>query len=187
MKDFISNLQKKPYETKIRILWGTGIVAGIILVVVWVFSLKNTIQNAGNEPFLPTTASVSGSTSPQSQTQFVSVERVEKTTSSLKIYFNLNNQTDDILNIPSVDNITLNSSGNTTHPVTILDRQSQPFAQKVLSHTQVFGILAFPATPDTQGTLTFDQMFMERTPDQIFQQQLILDFKKLNQDPKVRN
>lgn len=185
MKDFIANLQKKPYETKIRILWGAGLTVGVILIIVWIFSLKGTIQNSGNPTFVPTTTQ--SSTSTKSQIQFVSVERVEKTTATLKIYFNVNNPTDDILNIPSSDNITLNSADSNTHPQTVQNLQNQPFARKILSHTQVFGLLIFGTTADTQGKLTFDQMFMEQTPDQMLKQELTLNFSRLNQTPQVRN
>jgi len=184
MNDFITNLQKKPYETKVRILWGVSLTIGIILIVVWLGSLKNMISNTSGQAVV-TTNPLPIST--KSQILFIKVERVEKTTTALKIYFNINNPTDDILNIPSGDNVTLNSAGANTHPQTLLDRQSQPFAKKILSHTQMFGILVFPATPDTQGTLTFDQMFMEQTPDQKLSQELFLDFARLNQNPQVRN
>lgn len=185
MRDFIGELQKKPYKTRVKILWGFTIGFGIILIALWSVNLKSTIKNSSGEPLILNEDS--GPELAQDESNFVTVERVEISSSALRIYFNLNNQTDDILNVSKIGNIELTTEQGTINPTRILDRQNQTFVQKVLSHTQNFGVLVFPSVSAGTGKLTFNEMFLEKNPDQLFQQTLELDFSKLNQDSTIRN
>ena len=185
MKDFLTRLQNQPYETRIKILWGTVLGAAIILVIIWVLSLKSTISGIDGSSLIKLNTTTT-STTEQAQVAYASVERAEST-DVLKIYFNLNNPTNDILNASKLLNITLTSNGTQIQPTAITDRQGNPFVQKVLSHTQNFGILTFPAITIHQGTLTFDQMFLEKTPNNVFQQKLELNFDELIKNSNVRN
>lgn len=181
LEKFLDNLQKKPYDTKVQILWSTTAVIAIVLIIIWVISLKSTIKNNTTDTAAPA----------KSQTtivsEFLNIERVEKSGSTMKLYFNLNNNTDDILNVPSVEDITLQVSAGNLHPTSILDRQGQAFVQKVLSHTQAFGILTFSATTETAAQLVFDNMMLEKNPGQTLKQTVTLDLVKLNQPANVRN
>jgi hypothetical protein len=186
LSDRLEKLQKKPYETRIKILWGTVIICGVILLLVWMLSLKNVFSNVDSKSLIKVPVTQT-QTSPGTSTEFVAVERVEQTQTSLKIYFNINNPTDDILNVSKLNNVSLTEKNNTTQPKQITDRQGQAFVQKVLSHTQNFGILTFSGTNASSGTLTFDQMFFEKSSDKLFSQTLNLDFNKLNQESNLRN
>ena len=70
-------------------------------------------------------------------------------------------------------------NANPVHPQQLTDRQGSAFVKKVLSRTQNFGILTFSAINSEEGTLTFDQMFFEKNPQQFFKQILDLEFDKL--------
>lgn len=181
LQDFIAHLQKQPYETRLKILWGTVIGAGIIIVILWMLNLKSTINNLSGTN--PTPASTEVKTQ---ESSFVSIERAENT-AGLKLFFNLNNTTDDILNVPSLDNISLEADGGTIKPTSITDRQGKPFVQKILSHTQDFGILNFPKIYSDSAVLNFTQMFFERSPDQPLNQKINLDIKKLVKPSDLRN
>lgn len=184
MNDFIKNLQEKPYETRVKILWGTVGVVAIIILAVWVITLKANIKNLDGKNLLSTPATTSINQSPSN---FASVERAEISGQNLKLYFNFNNPTSDILNVSKNSDISLDIDGKQETPTQMTDRQGQPFVQKVLSKTQNFGILVFPAPRDSSGKLTFNQIFFEQTPSQIFNQTIDLDLKKLEQDSNLRN
>ena len=186
MADFIKKLQEKPYEVKVRILWGTVIGAAIILVVILVFNIKSTLQNVDGKKLIDLNTP-SSQTTKDTEIQYASVERVERTEKVLKIYFNLNNSTDDILNVSKVSDITLTFDGNESKPQSMADRQGSPFVQKILSHTQNFGVLTFAPINANLATLTLDQMYLEKNPSSIFQQKLELDLDKLTETTKVRN
>jgi hypothetical protein len=186
MKDFLTKLQNQPYETRIKILWGTVLAAGFILVIIWVLSLKSTISGIDGASLIQLNPTTTSNTK-QTEIAYASVERVESTAQFLKIYFNLNNPTDDILNTAKLQNITLTFTGNSIQPQSMTDRQGNPFVQKVLSHTQNFGILVFSASPVHQASLTFDQMFLEKNSTDVFQQKLELNLDELIKNSNVRN
>ncbi len=184
MTDFIKNLQEKPYATRMKILWGTVGVVTVLLIVIFVFNLKSAIKQTGGPTFNPTTP---GANSEETSLKLATVERVEKDGTTLKVYFNFNNETDDILNLSKLEDITLKIKEGDLKPEQLTNRQGQTFVQKVLSHTQNFGILTFRNVSSASGTLVFDQMFFEKTPEQLFSQSLELDFNKLNSNNPVRN
>ncbi len=184
MNDFIKNLQEKPYATRMKILWGTVGVVAILLVAAFVFNLKSAIKETGRHSFDPN-AKTAGSQ--ETNLKLATVERVEKQGTTLKIYFNFNNDSTDILNLSKLEDITLKLKSGDVKPDQLTDRQGQAFVQKVLSHTQNFGVLTFNNVTATSGELEFDQMFFEKTPEALFSQTLDLDFNKLNSDNSVRN
>ncbi len=185
MIDLVEKLQKQSYETRVKILWTTAIVIGIILCSLWIFGFKSNIKNLDATNIIKTTAS--GTQTQFTNTTFATMERIEVLTNSLKLYFNFNNTTDDILNISKLPDITLNIDGQQINPTQIIDRQGQIFVQKILSHTQNFGILIFPSTNAKSGTLTFNQMYFEQNPSDIFAQKLELDLNKLKTANNLRN
>lgn len=185
MRDFIGELQKKPYATRVKILWGTTAAFALIIIVLWSINLKTTIKNSDGQPLVQAPDTINQLN--QTESNFVTVERVEINNSALRIFFNLNNTTDDILNVSKLSSIQLTTEKGTTSPTKILDRQNQTFVQKVLSHTQNFGVLVFPTTDQKTATLTFNEMFLEKNPNQLLKQTLELDLAKLNQDSTIRN
>lgn len=185
MTDFIKNLQDKPYETRVRILWGTVIVLGIILFFAWIFGLKSSLGNIKGSSLIQ--LDTGSNAVVETNVKFASVEYAEQTNNILKIYFNFNNPTDDILNVSKLDDIVLTVDGKQTRPSKITDRQGNAYVQKILSHTQNFGILTFPTIKTTKATLSFDQMSLEKSPADIFVQNLELNFKQLNKPSNIRD
>ena len=161
------------------------IICGIIIIVIWILNLKNTLKSTDGKSIL-TTQDSSKVASAETDLDLLGVESVQRSGSQVKIYFNINNQTDDILNVPSLDNITFRDNNNSAHPQQLTDRQGSAFVKKVLTHTQNFGILTFTTINDEKGTLTFDQMFFEKNPEQIFKQILDLEFDKLKNNAQPR-
>ncbi len=186
MKNFISKIQEKPYETRVRILWSTVGVAAIILVAVFVLSVKSTLKNVDGKKLIDINQSAT-STNDVTTTPYAAVERVERTEKVLKIYFNYHNTTDDILNISKIADITLTFEDNSIKPQAMTDRQGKTFIQKVLSKTQNFGILTFSPINTGKAVLTFDQMFFEKDPSKIFQQKLELNLDELSKPENLRN
>lgn len=186
MVDFIKKLQEKPYETRLRILWGTVMVAAIALVIIFVFNIKNTLQGVDGKKLIDIDNS-SNQANVLSEIPYAEVERVERTEKVLKIYFNFKNPTDDIVNISKLTDITLIFDSNTLKPQSMTDRQGNVFVQKILSHTQNFGILIFTPINTNLATLTFDQMTLEKSPSNVFQQKLELNLDELSETTKVRN
>jgi hypothetical protein len=186
MRDFITRLQEKPYESKLKILWGTVFVAAVILVVIFVFNIKNNLKGVNTKSLIQSNNSTASKTA-LSDTAYASVERIERTDNLLKIYFNFNNSTDDILSISKLEDIDLSFNNDRIKPKTITDRQGKPFVQKILSHTQNFGILTFDRLNTDDVKLTFDMMFFEKDPSKVFRQDLELNLNELSQPIKVRN
>ncbi len=184
MNDFIKNLQEKPYETRMKILWGTVGVVAVVLVAAFIFNLKSAIQQTTGDSF---TENDKNTISQETSLKLATVERVEKQGANLKVHFNFNNDSSDILNLPKLEDITLKTKAGDLTPTLMTDRQGQAFVQKVLSHTQNFGVLSFTNVTTDSGELLFDEMFFEKTPEQLFSQTVELDFNKLNSDNPVRN
>jgi hypothetical protein len=184
MNNFLDELQKKPYGTRVRILWGTTAVVAIIVIIIWGISLKASIKNTTGKSLVTPPVSRQD----QSDSQFATVESMETSKDQTKIYFNLNNPSDDILNVSPLENISLTINNETISPSALQNRQGQPFAKKILSHTQIFGVLIFPATTEgDQGTLLFERMFLEKSPDNYLKQSIDLDLNQLKTDSKLRN
>ena len=181
--DVIKKIQDLPYASRVKIMWVAVTVIGLIVVLLWILNLKSTIKNLNTDD----TSKASSAPTTQTSSNYVSVERIEATTSSFKIFINFNNPTDDILNIPQVSDISLTVNNQTFHANQITDRQGQPFVQKILSHTQNFGILMFSRNDGDTGELDINQMFFELSPNEILNQVIKLDFKKLETKSSLRN
>lgn len=184
LKDFITKLRHKPYETRIRVLWSTTAVLGIILLVLWGYTLKSEIGNLNGTQLLDLpNLDLSQDTPPK----FIKVERIEETATVLKIFFSVNNDSADILNFSSVEEIELSANNTTYQPVQVLDRQNKPFVVKVLSHTENFGTLVFPPVNSDLASITFKDLHFEKQPETIFQETLKLEVAKLKKDAQLRN
>ncbi|OGE80099.1 MAG: hypothetical protein A2660_00525 [Candidatus Doudnabacteria bacterium RIFCSPHIGHO2_01_FULL_45_18] len=185
IKKFLTKLQAKPYETRVKILWGTVIVIGILLIMFWVSDLKGTIKGIDTSNLVDLNPSDQNTV--LTKTPFAAVERVELSGTLMKIYFNFTNSSDDILNVSKLNDVSLNINDTSLTPQKMTDRQNAQFVQKVLSHSQSFGILTFEAAAAKTATLTFDQMFFEKAASDILQQKLELDLEQLTKSEKIRN
>lgn len=176
--ELIKQLQHKPYQTRLRILWGSVAVAAIILISLWGYSIKHRFDNNSsqeNTTVLPTI-----------EQKYVKIERVETVPSGLKIFFTVNNQTTNILNFSGPNEIKLAIEGKTVNPSGVFDRQSKPFVQKILSKTENFGTLVFSGVQADVATLSFEDLYFEHQPEKIFMESHDLDLEELKTKQELR-
>jgi len=185
MKNLISWLQEKPYQTRLKILWTTLIAVGGLVVVIFVLNIKSTISGIDGKNLIK--IDTKSSAAAETALKFAQIERIEINNNFLKIYFNFNNTTTDILNVSKLADITMTANGKQFQPQQITDRQGNAFVQKILSHTQNFGILTFPSINADKATLTFNQMFLDQNPSNLFMQTMELNFSELTKSAQIRN
>ena len=179
IKQLLTRLQNKPYETRVKILWSATLIAGILLVGIWLTELKSTVLSPVRQD-----ESVSSS---NSAIKYISIERTEIDGESTKLFFSVNNGTDDILNFATINDIRLDQDQSGIKPIKLLTRQDKPFVTKILSHTQQFGVLVFGGKLSDGGDLTFDQLFFEKHPENIFKETIQIDFDQLMKTQELRN
>ncbi|OGE73962.1 MAG: hypothetical protein A3I07_04145 [Candidatus Doudnabacteria bacterium RIFCSPLOWO2_02_FULL_42_9] len=181
----LDRLQKLPYNTRVKILWVASAIAAIGLIILFTQSIRNTVENSSGENLIE--LNNSKTTLPNSPQEFAKVERVEQGENGLKVYFNLNNNTNDILNVSKISDISLVINDKIITAQQITDRQGKPFVQKILSKTQNFGILYFEPTNAKTAQLILSNMSLENDASNIFQQTLDLNLEELNNPANVRN
>lgn len=184
MQSVLSYLQKLPYSTRLRILWSTVVLAGLVLLVLWFFSLQKEVENLNNQSSLITSGNALGAQ--KTSSGLVEVERVELTETSLRILFNVNNQSNDILNFSSAENIELVINGQVIKPMRVLDRQNKAFVSKILSETRNFGVLVFQPMETSDATLTFDDLYYEKRSETLLKETLELDLEELTSKQELR-
>ncbi|MBI2607324.1 MAG: hypothetical protein HYW51_00685 [Candidatus Doudnabacteria bacterium] len=192
LNSFIRNLQNKPYGARIRILWTTTIIIGIVLVAVWLATLKNNISNLGGENILGDNPlpdnNFLADQGNQAQNNYITAERTGLTPAGAsEIFFKVNNPTQDILNFSPLDQIELKVGQTILTPLKLTNRQGQTFVKKILSNTENFGTLTFQQIEADNGTLIFDNLFFEQAPTNIFKETLELDFKNLSKTQELRD
>ncbi len=183
IQSFINNLQNKPYQTRVKILWGTVIASTLILIGLWILGLRSEFGNLDKQSVLGSNTQVS-TISAQHYTQ---IDGAEIANNQLLIYFSVKNDTGDILNFSKPADVKLTVNGKDNNPSKITDRQNQPYVQKILSHTQNFGIAAFDISQFKSGLLTFDNLSFENNPQSTFKEQVNVDLSKLSQPKDIRN
>lgn len=179
----LKQLQQQPYKTRIRIMWGTTVVLAVILLSIWVFSIKKEIANLDGQNLLGIQESHEAAAQ---EAKYVKVERIEQSSTSFKIFFSVNNMENDILNFSSNTEVELVVDDLTIQPLRILDRQNKPFVQKILSKTENFGILVFPQVDQDSLTLSFKDLYFENRPDKIFKESIPLDVSELKKNQELR-
>jgi len=189
LNELIRNLQKRPYAVRLRILWATTAIIGIVLVIVWVVTVKNGIGNLnGQNLFNVSPSSDQAQDTSRQESNHILVERVKHSQEgAFHIFFKIENSTDDILNFSPTDQITLKVNGTTLTPLQVLDRQGNPFVKKILSETENFGTLVFSQIEAESGQITFDDLFFEQDPSVLFRELLELNFTELNKSQELRN
>ncbi|MBI3952655.1 MAG: hypothetical protein HY336_01735 [Candidatus Doudnabacteria bacterium] len=181
LQQLLAKVQNKPYETKLKILWSTTLLVGILLISLWLLDLKSTVSKLGNNDSPQTNNSAVTSK------QFIKLERAEVADGSTKIFFSASNDTDDILNFSTINDIRLDVSKSGVKPAKILDRQSKPFVQKILSKSQEFGTLVFSGSMEGSGEIIFDQLYFEKHPESLFKEIIQIDFDGLAKNQELRN
>jgi hypothetical protein len=187
MGSALKNLQQRPYHVRVRILWSTVLVVAVLLLIVWVQNLKSNVNKMDNSNMLGVDVGEVLQEVSESQQKNISIEWLEQQNNLLLVYFKVNNPTDDIMNFSKLEDIKLEVKGNIEQPTKITDRQGNAFVQRVLSHTQNFGILTFVTTGADGETLVFDQMNFEQSSDKIFKESFVLDYAVLTNTPELRN
>ncbi|MBX4205091.1 MAG: hypothetical protein KW788_02810 [Candidatus Doudnabacteria bacterium] len=160
LQDFITNLQNKPDHIKNRIFWSTSTIAAVFVVSVWFINFKHQVQNISGGSVLNLGSQTSNAAAPH----YTKIDRTEIKNGKLLIFFTVINDTSDILNFSAASDIKLNG----TAPSQITDRQGLAFVKKVLSHTENQGTLSFDDTSAKSGSVTFDNLYFEQSPDVIF-------------------
>ena len=182
--DFVKNLQNKPEHIRNRIFWVSSFVAAVLVVSLWAINFKHTIQNIDGRSVLGALTTIQ---SQAAANHYLALDGAEMKSGKLLVYFSVNNDSDDILNFSAPSDIALNLDGNTYNPVSIQTRQNQPFTQKILSHTQTFGILTFDSPKSTSGDLTFDNLNFDQSPANIFHETIGFDLTNLSKPQSIRN
>jgi hypothetical protein len=187
--EFIRNLQKKPYAVRLRILWATTALTSIVLILIWVFTIKNGIGNLnGQNLFNVSPIQDQGQETTIQESNHITIERVELSEhESFQIFFKIKNPTKNILNFSPADKIRLKAGGSSLAPLQILDRQNNAFVKKILSETENFGTLIFSQTEANKGQITFDGLFFEDDPGVLFRETIDLDFLEQNKSQELRN
>jgi hypothetical protein len=180
----VKNLQDKPDHIKTRILWSTSAVAAVLVVTVWFTNFKHQIANISGSDILNIN---SGSQSQTSAPHYLQVENATRANNQLQIFFQVKNDTNDILNFSPLADISLVLDGKKISPTAVTDRQNQAFVKKVLSNSQTFGILTFDNPEGDQAVLTFDNLYFEQSPENIFKETLDIDLGKLTPPESIRN
>lgn len=184
MKDFIQNLQNKPYATRVKILWGAVSIIAVVLFAVWTLSIKSSVSELPGGNIL---GSNEIKTFAERNEDITQIEYAETTSEELKVYFKISNPTTDILNFSEASDITLTIKGKEYHPKQVVDRQENPFVKKILSKTTNFGILVFDKIEGDEGTLVFDQLSYEKSVEDTFKDENNLIFEELKPLNKLRN
>jgi hypothetical protein len=181
IQQFIEYLQSRSEGTRNKILWGASTVATVLVVFIWGTNLNHQLRSISGVS--TTTTAPSQISAPH----YIAIESAETSNGKLNIYFSVKNDTSDILNFSQNSDIVLSVGNKTFKPKSVVTRQNQKFIQKALSKTQSFGILTFENVAGTSGQLSFDNLFFEQNPQNLFKEVLPVDLKKLNQTPSIRN
>ncbi|HEX5429966.1 MAG TPA: hypothetical protein VFX17_02685 [Patescibacteria group bacterium] len=183
ISQFIKNLQDKPLKTRNRILLAGSSVAVVLVVGVWFTSFRKEIKNINVSDISSSITQTVADSAPH----YLSVDSAEVSGGNLLIYFSVHNDTTDILNFSTAADVKLTASGQTYTPSKVTGRTQAPFVQKVLSNTTEFGILTFDTAASGSGTIIFDNLYFEQSPDSIFKETDNLDLSKLPKPDEVRN
>jgi hypothetical protein len=180
----IKNLQDKPDHIRNRIFLGSSAVVVVAVVSLWFISFKHQVQNISGASL---TTSLTQNLSQNSTAHYLAVDGADDSNGKTVIYFSVNNDTSDILSFSQNDDITLSVDGKDYKPSSLQTRQQQAFVQKILSNTQVFGIATFDVSGKSDAELTFDNLYFEQNPSNIFKETLDIDFGKLSKPVDIRD
>ncbi len=183
LNKIVSYLQTRSYQTKGRILAAAIAVTMIGLGTVWINNLKHKFADIST-PDLNLSSLQPGQVLGASN--FITLEATEVREGKRYIYFKVENNTDEILNFPSKDKISLKVGNQTLEPEAVQTRQQQPFVVKVLNKTTNFGVMVFPEFKEDKGELTIRELNLEQK-NEFSQQTIKIDFDKLNPLEELRS
>ena len=177
LSHYIQQIQKLPYRSRVKILWGTTVSIAIILVLVWVATIKLSIKPINTDAL---------QIKSQQTERYIKVERLELANGTTQIFFSIKNTTDKILSFSRAEDIILNIGDTGLKPTRILTRQNKPFVQKILSNNEEFGILVFGELEPDEATITFSNLYFENTPETVFEEAVEVDLGKLPNEQPIR-
>jgi hypothetical protein len=183
-RNLIEYLRSRSSQTKGRIFSITVLVAALGLGYFWVNGIK---YNIGGFKDMGISLNPSDEGQVLSAVNHVTIESTESREGKKYLYFKAENNTSDILNFPTKENITLTVNGEGISPDAVLDRQLQPFVLKVLSNTTDYGVMVFPDFDADEGDLSVDGMYFEQVPEKVFKQDIYLDFEELKPLEELRS
>lgn len=175
-------LRSREPHVKNRIVIVVVALAGIGLTSAYFNGIQKQLASIEGQELIPNTGTV------LSATNFITVEAAEKKDGKTYIYFQVKNDTSNIMNFSSKEKISFQSNGNSVNPEKIANRQGQAFVTRILSNTQEFGTLIFPNLDSDRGTLNFENMFFEsETGEKTYNQSVEVDFGKLRPVEELRS
>lgn len=122
-----------------------------------------------------------------SATNYITIESYEEKGDKRYIYFKIQNNTPEILNFAKKENIAFQIGKESVIPESVTDRQQSSFVTKVLSNTTLYGVLVFNKLDGTKGNISFDQMFFENEPNNLFREMIEVDLNKLKPVEELRS
>ena len=184
IKNKVQQIQGLPTIARVRILWAASVLIAVVLLGIWIFSSSRQIKNVNVDDINLTNQSINQQ--PTNQTKYITVEWVEKRDDKVLIFFKASNDTQSILNLSKIEDITLTVSGKDYKPQGVYNRQSEPFVVKVLSNTTNYGYLTFENIDLQSATLEFKTMFFENQSDIQFTEKYDLNLKAMNKPLELR-
>jgi hypothetical protein len=186
LKQFVKNLQHKPLQTRVRILWGVTGVIGLALIVLFFTSLGNNINKLNSSDF-DFFQDNNNNESAVASNNHIQVEWVERGDGKTKIFFKITNNTSTILNFSKLTDVTLKYRDIVINAQQLTNRQGSPFDLKMLSRSESYGIAIFEDVDVDEVVLKFDQLFFENQDQLIFSEELPLNLKELNKSVEIRS
>lgn len=180
-QNFLERLQSLHPTHKSRILVVVAIISTISFGSMWVNNIKNELVGIDTNELIPQSGTV------LSATNYVTLESTEIKNDKRYLYFKVENNTDDILNFSTPEKISMNLGDGEVQPEEIYDRQQTLFPTKILSNTTVYGTLVLPTTDGEAGTIVFDDLYFETSPDQLFKESMQIDFETLKTVEELRS
>jgi hypothetical protein len=178
---FLERLRGLSHPAKSRILVGAVIVSALAFGSLWVNETRKNLVGMDNSTPLLNEGSV------LSANNYITVESYEDRGGKRYVYFKVQNNTPEILNFSKKESIKFEIGKQSSTPESVTDRQQSSFVTKVLSNTTIYGTLVFNGTDGTKGKITFDEMFFENQPNNIFRETLEVDLNKLKPVEELRS
>lgn len=203
MSPSIKKLQGLPYGQKVKILWVSTVIIGVVIVIVWtsimvlvpkqnneneqagvldsvrenVSDAQQQLSNLDNPLVDPTF----GETDVPRDYQVITLTEARAyKNNSVRIKFTMNNPTKDLLSVTNTEhsNIYLESDNYKLSPLTMFTVAADPVPTKLLSETTVEGIILFRHPTSSQATLVFENMFFDNQPEAPFTEKFPLTIEK---------
>lgn len=154
-------------------MWGSSVIATALVVSVWFVSFKQDVKQLSGAGLVNLPQEII------TTTHYLNIESAEIKDNRTYLYFSIKNDTANILNFSDPSNIEFSINKQIVKPASITDRQAKPFAQKILSNSQNFGILVFNQALSGRGDISFNNLAFEQGSGTIFKEVITVDLSKL--------